>query len=221
MNGSCPLCRFPETVHYGQGGGRLFVCCCRCKLVFAPPHFHPTPAVERERYALHDNTAQNKGYVRYLQGVARVVERTLPPPAHVLDCGCGEHRVLETILAKRGFIVDGYDPLYGYTPANPAKFNGVVLCEVVEHFRAVWQEFTRVDQWCAPGAMIYIKTQPVVDPEMFSRWWYVADPTHLSLYAPETLAWIAEHYGWRPVERVDRDFFIFRKSGAKRDFAAP
>ncbi|HEX7507756.1 MAG TPA: hypothetical protein VF550_13345, partial [Polyangia bacterium] len=97
----CKLCLATACVPAGRNKHREFTHCPNCGLVFVPSQFWLSEDEERARYAHHDNSPANEGYVKFLAQVARVVEGL--GGGRVLDFGSGENAVLADILRQRGF----------------------------------------------------------------------------------------------------------------------
>ena len=102
--------------------------------MFVPPEFWLDENDERARYAHHDNSLANEGYVKFLGQVADVVAGLGAGQPRVLDFGSGEKAVLAEILRQRGFDCVAYDPLCSKGQAALRdRYDIVVLCEVIEH----------------------------------------------------------------------------------------
>lgn len=143
---------------------------------------------ERARYAHHDNTATNEGYVRFLGEVVDVVDGLVAPGARVLDFGSGEHQVLVRLLRERGHAGVAYDPLYGIGPeALGEQYDVIVLCEVIEHLRALRGELAKLAQSLCSGGRIVVRTRCYPSLAEIPEWWYTRDPTHINFFAQGTL----------------------------------
>lgn len=174
---------------------RQFFLCPECLLIFVPERCHLTTAQERERYALHDNTVANAGYVRYLGEVAKVLDEHACYGASVLDYGCGEHAVLASILASKGYHCTPYDPLYVFPERlnrTTGRYSAIILCEVIEHCRDVRKTIADVRDRVEENGTVLIRTQCYPEPpESLPRWWYAQDPTHIAFFSTAALACVA------------------------------
>jgi SAM-dependent methyltransferase len=156
--------------------------------VFVPEAQWVSVAEERRRYAHHDNTAANAGYVRFLGEVAEVVCGLTASDASVLDFGSGENRVLTEMLGGRGRRCRAYDPLYGLgDDALLDRYDAIVLCEVIEHLRDLRGELARLGGCLRPGGHVVVRTQCYPSLAEIPSWWYARDITHLNFFAPRTL----------------------------------
>jgi hypothetical protein len=155
-----------------------------------------TVAAERARYAHHDNTTANAGYVRFLGEVADVVCGLVEPRANVLDFGSGEHAVLAGLLTQRGRACVAYDPLYDRgVAALSGRYDAIVLCEVVEHLRDLRGELERIGACRQPAGVVVVRTRCYPSLAELPDWWYARDPTHIQFFAPRTLACAARLCG--------------------------
>jgi SAM-dependent methyltransferase len=171
-----------------------------------PAHDWVTPEDERARYAHHDNTESNPGYVRFLNEVADIAAGLAKPAARILDFGAGENAVLTHLLRRRGFDCNAYDPLYGVgTTALSDRYDVVILCEVIEHLRNLRDEVVSLGKALAPDGHIVVRTQCYPSVQQIPSWWYARDITHINFFAPQTLASAAGLCGLRcrPSERPD------------------
>jgi len=102
-------------------------------------------------------------------------------------------------------------------PAFPSRrsFYDVITCtETVEHFLEPDKELERLDALCKPGGLLGIMTQLIVREEMFQGWWYLRDPTHVSLFRPSTIQWLARRFNWEIVFQDGKSVVVFRKRPA-------
>ena len=189
---NCALCGSIEVSPVATIKNRTLYRCSQCDLVFVPKAYHLSVAAERARYDLHDNTAENEGYVRFLSQVADITQEALASGGNVLDFGCGEHAVLATLLRSRGIPCSVFDPLYDYPQLPPAvHYDVVVLCEVIEHCRDLPSTIRQLDRLCSGGVTIVVRTQCRPPDGDLSRWWYAQDMTHINLFSRRALEEVA------------------------------
>ncbi len=184
--------------------------CPRCGLVFVPGEFWLGEDAERARYAHHDNSPTNEGYVRFLGQVADVVAELGSSHARVLDFGSGENAVLADILRQRGFDCLAYDPLYGKgLAALRDRYDVVVLCEVIEHLRDLRDEILSLEKVLAPGGSVVVRTQCYPSVAGVTSWWYARDATHLNFLSERTLEVAAGLCGLRCLATRQPDIFVW------------
>ena len=192
----------------------MLVHCRGCGLVFVLERQWVTVEDERARYAHHDNTAANEGYVKFLGQVAAVVEGLPEPEAPILDFGSGEHAVLTEMLRGRGLDCVAYDPRYGIGgDALHGRYDVVVLCEVIEHLRDLRAELARLAECLRPGGSIVVRTRCYPSVAELPAWWYARDPTHINFFAPAALAVAAALCDRVCQPTAEPDIFVWRPRG--------
>jgi hypothetical protein len=208
--GHCPLCDSTQCGELAVKADRAFVACPACSLVFVPPRFHLPPERERARYALHDNTADNPGYVDYLRQFRATLAALPIVNPSVLDFGSGAEYVLTRLLREEGIDACAYDPLYGVgAEALDRTYDIVVLCEVIEHLRDLRAELALVRRCCAPGGWVAIRTEPYGETTDFAAWWYAQDPTHVNFFHRATLSVVGKRLGRKVAHTSGRNVFLF------------
>ena len=178
--------------------------------MFVPREFWLNADEERARYAHHDNSPANEGYVEYLRQVADAVARLAVDKARVLDFGSGEQAVLAEILRQRGFDCVAYDPLYRKGQAALRdRYNIVVLCEVIEHLHDLRAEILSLKRCLGPRGRIVVRTQCYPSVAEMTSWWYARDATHLNFFAERTLEYAAGLCGLRCLRTSEPDIFVW------------
>ncbi len=207
----CVLCSaravFAQAAH-----GREYWACARCDLHFVPAEQHLPPDAERARYALHDNSMENKGYVRMFTRKIRVLRRIWQEVHSVLDFGCGPGPVLVELLRRIGYDASGYDPYFAPTLADDKVYDAVVSTETFEHFAAPGRELLRIAALIRPGGYLAVMTQFRPADPLIGEWWYAREPTHVAFYSRTTFHWIAAMFGFNLLYMDNKDFVVMRKS---------
>jgi len=234
---SCPLCDSTalSLISQDERHKRPFYLCRDCALISVPPRYHLSKTDELARYALHDNTISNKGYVAFLSEVADVAVNIasemqriagLPindpreRPIKLLDFGCGSEAVLCRLLAMRGIGIDcrPYDPLYEglrMLPDAVGKYDIIVASEVIEHLRDITGDLRLMVGLLRGGGAIILRTRLYDDSGVdassdFQSWWYAQDPTHINFFSGKSLSRLAMIAGKRIEETGCRDIFVLR-----------
>jgi hypothetical protein len=212
--GACRLCLATGCEPAGRNKHRAFALCPSCGLVFVPVSDWVSPDDERARYAHHDNTDSNPGYVRFLGEVADVVTGIAKPGARVLDFGAGENAVLTGLLRRQGYHCVAYDPLYGLgTTTLSDRYNVVVVCEVIEHLRDLRRDVITLGECLAPDGCIVVRTQCYPSVTSLPTWWYARDATHINFFAPQTLAFAAGLCSLRCEATALPDVVVWTRAG--------
>jgi 2-polyprenyl-3-methyl-5-hydroxy-6-metoxy-1,4-benzoquinol methylase len=190
--------------------GAAYHRCGTCALTFLDPERWPSPDAERARYEEHDNRPDDPGYRRFLAKLADPLDARLPRGSEGLDFGCGPGPTLSGMLAACGHHVRDYDPFFLPDEDALARSYDFIACsEVIEHVHDPWSVLTRLDGLLRPGGVLGVMTGMVDDRADFANWYYVRDPTHVCFYHPDTMAWIAERFGWT-LERPRWTVTLFR-----------
>jgi hypothetical protein len=194
---TCPLCHSATVSPFAEAHGRRFHRCPACGLVFVDPAQWPSAAEERAHYGTHENDPSDPGYRGFLSRLADPLAERLPAGAEGLDYGSGPGPTLSLMLAERGFAMRIFDPFFAPDPtALERRYDFITATEVAEHFFRPREEFDRLDGLLRPGGWLGVMTEVLREDRDFATWRYVRDPTHVCFYAPETIDWIARHYGW-------------------------
>jgi len=238
MSESCPLCNSGalSLISQDERHRRPFYLCQDCALISVPPRYHLSKADESARYALHDNTLSNQGYVDFLTEVAEVAVNVASEMSHtglpvngdfsdrpvikLLDFGCGKEAVLCRLLERRGIECHPYDPLYDdlRLPDVIDKYDIIAACEVVEHLRDIAGELRFMRGLLRDGGAVIVRTRLYDDADVdvgdgasaFQNWWYAQDPTHINFFGRKSLDRLALIINKRIKETEHRDIFIFQ-----------
>ncbi|WP_406665017.1 class I SAM-dependent methyltransferase [Gallaecimonas sp. GXIMD1310] len=206
----CPLCHAPVSPYAEDKHRRYWQCQC-CRLVFADPASHLAAAAEKAVYDLHQNSADDDGYRRFLERLSIPLLARLQPGQRGLDFGCGPGPVLASMLEKAGMQMTTFDPFYAPDPQRLNSCYDFVTCtEVVEHFQQPAQSWQQLADLVRPGGWLGIMTKLVISPARFASWHYKNDPTHVSFYSEATFAWLASRHGFS-WQRLDTDVLLLQK----------
>jgi hypothetical protein len=206
---NCRLCDSSNCRRFLRDDLRIYLHCEKCGLIFVPVSGHVSVDEEKSRYALHDNTVANTGYVGFLNELADVVVREIPASGRVLDYGSGRNAVLTRLLRQKGYDCTAYDPLYSIgKDALAKKYDGVVLCEVVEHLRDLKKELANIKNAAGKSGKMFIRTKLYPSLGNFPAWWYRNDITHVNFLSGRSLAVLAAMLGRGKVLPYGKDIFV-------------
>lgn len=212
---NCPLCDAPNCRLFFRDNRRSFHCCKVCELLFVPAAYHVSPEEEKKRYELHDNRPNNKGYVRFLEEIVKVIEVIEAPKStdqKILDFGSGKHAVLGGLLQRKGFSIDSYDPLYALGREYLSKrYDILVIGEVIEHVRNLKDEILIIKNLVMQNGKLILRTKLYPSCEEFSAWWYKEDITHINFFARKSIEVFALKIGFKIVEERREDIFVLRE----------
>jgi SAM-dependent methyltransferase len=219
----CPLCSRGDALLYHEDERRRYHRCRECLLIFVDPGQRPSREEESERYREHRNVAGDEGYEAFLRRLSDPVSARLDPGARGLDFGCGPEPVLAAIMARQGFDMRSYDPLFHPDPSVLTdRYDFITCSEVLEHVHEPGSLLPRLGSMLRPGGLLGIMTRFPGHEHPFATWWYRRDPTHLCFYGEETMQWLALRHDWR-LEIPRRDVALFtmpQGSGDRADEVA-
>ncbi len=224
---ACPLCGAAGRPYMRLSHTGVFRCANRkCDLQFAAPQLddHDLDQAYASLYyradgsrPLLENTADAD--IRYL--LDRLAERLGSPGGkRVLDYGCGVGTLLR-VAGERGALVTGieqsptaresmeragfatvYSDVEALRQAEPgARFDWIILCEVIEHLRRPWEDLARLRPLLKPAGDLIVVT-PNFDAMRSRlsgpRWDQRTNPTHLFYFTPRSLTAVLNQAGFRP-----------------------
>jgi hypothetical protein len=208
---ACSLCHSANVVLYAEVHARRYFRCFICSLVFMDPAHRLRAEAELEHYRTHENDPSDAGYRSFLSRLSIPLAQRLPPGADGLDYGAGPGPTLSLMLQEQGYGVQIFDPFFSPdSSVLDRTYDFITATEVVEHFFSVREEFDRMDRILRPEGWLGIMTEVLSEERTFSTWRYGRDPTHVSFFSPDTLQWIAQHYGWN-IEQPQANIVLFHK----------
>jgi len=207
----CPLCRTSEGGPFYKDS-RSYFRCSVCHLVFVLPHQRPSLMAERAEYDLHNNSAEDPHYRRFLSRLWVPLLQGMAPNSHGLDFGSGPGPTLSVMFEEAGHAMEIYDPFYAPdTKPLERQYDFISASEVVEHLHHPRQELDRLWSCLKPNGRLGIMTKRVIDQESFSTWHYKNDLTHVCFFSTETFQWLADL--WQATLRIPgRDVVLFTKT---------
>lgn len=193
----CRVCGAPGCRPFLHVQGRDYWDCRICSAVFLDAAALPSPQEEHAHYLRHRNDPDDPRYRRFLSRLAEPLLARLGPARRGLDYGCGPGPGLAAMLREKGHRVVTYDPFFAPDRSVLAGcYDFIVCCEVAEHFHEPAREFALLDRLLAPGGWLGVMTCFRTQDELFARWHYRRDPTHVVFYKEETLRHLAAARGW-------------------------
>ncbi len=204
---NCPICNHSSTFKclVNHHCDRDFYECNNCHFCFVPSVQHLSRVDEFERYAFHENSADDMSYQNYIRGVLdpfiqfyRLANEVVGQKTH-LDYGSGNSLTAVFIMNEAGFESQAYDPCF--FPDTPhAPVDAITCIEVIEHFRNPLKDFEEMLSYLRPNGLLMVRTlvwQKLGEKE-FEKWWYKNDPTHISIFTEEAFQELESRF---PIER--------------------
>lgn len=188
-----------------------FYDCDCCKAIVKNKKYYLTPEQEKTHYECHNNDVHDIGYQNFTMPITRYVLDTFLPTDKGLDFGSGTGPVISSMLKKENYNIVQYDPFFS-PDQNVFKttYDYIVSCEVFEHFNNPKLEIDRLISLLKPHGMLLIMTLLYTDTVDFKTWYYKNDPTHIFIYRPATIKYIAKEKNLDILELTDR-FIVLRK----------
>ena len=210
-NITCPLCKTGNVCGFFQDKRRSYMQCRVCGLVFVPSPQFISREEEKKRYDLHQNSPQDPGYRCFLSRLFAPLQQCLAPGSFGLDFGSGPEPTLSLMFEEAGHSMTLFDQFYEPVPSVLEKqYDFITAAEVVEHLRDPEKELERMWACLKPGGRLGIMTRSVVGRDVFPRWHYKNDLTHVCFFSPSTFTWLARKWDAALVI-LDDDVFLFRK----------
>ncbi len=194
--------------------GKTYFACRRCSLIQLDNNQILSYKAEKQRYMLHENSIDNKGYVTYLKKIiASSVRPFLNKGNRILDFGCGPEQTWADILTKEGFGVTSFDP-YFYTAKEwkTQIFDVITAIEVFEHINSPAIELKLLNNCLSSGGYLIIRTMLHNNNwSEFSNWWYKDDPTHITFYSKDTVKYICNKWNYKLIQVKDNCEIVLKK----------
>jgi len=171
--------------------------CGHCNVIFKDPASHEDLTVQKTRYDLHENNAEDEGYRRYFQKFLDFVLAQREIPSTALDLGCGRSTLLADMLTELGSDVDVHDPIYHPDTAYKNKtYDLITSVEVFEHLHDPMAVFQELISLLNPHGILAIRTEfSPIEREAYLKWYYRRDPTHIVFFSPRTFEVMCQKAG--------------------------
>lgn len=189
---NCTLCKSSKINHLHTSEHYTYLICRHCDLVFVNPEDRLHPTEEKKRYDQHENDPQDENYRQFLSQLFIPLNQQLTPGRFGLDYGAGPGPALSLMFEEAGHTMDIYDPFYAKNPVIFKKrYDFITSTETVEHFYNPGDEFAKLWRLLKPGGYLGMMTLLRPGDKPISKWHYIKDDTHVSLYSRKTFGWIA------------------------------
>jgi len=209
----CHICNEPTMMFVDEQNQMLYHHCKDCEYIFKSPSVYQDLEAQKERYDLHENSAESEGYRAYFQRFLDFVLPAVRNPKNALDFGCGESTLLASMLEEEGIECDAYDPLYHPDGLdNTKKYDLILSTEVFEHLQQPKEVFETLLERLNPGGYLAIQTE-FHPNEMgaFKNWYYPKDPTHIVFFREKTFEVLASLCNCRVVDDNGKNMVVIKK----------
>ena len=192
---SCPLCNAISDTFF-EKNGRMFFKCTNCCSVFLDQSITIPKETEKQRYMLHNNNADHKGHLDFIEPLIQKVITKFDKGSIGLDFGSGEGAIITKALKERGYDIASYDPFFfDNVDLLKQKYNYIVCCEVIEHFSEPAKEFALLSSLLILRGALLCMTELYSEEIDFPSWYYKNDITHRFFYHRKAIEWIQREYG--------------------------
>lgn len=209
----CKICNFDTTVWNDLDQKKHYHHCQNCHCIALDVSYYLSLEKENALYNNHQNSLENKGYVKMFEDFLDYFWDDLLCKEKALDFGSGPTPVLSQLLQKRAVTVDCYDKFY-----QPIKYfenqsyDFITSTEVFEHLEDPLSTLTLLSDHLKPQGIIVLMTLFHTNDKIdFLKWWYRRDPTHIIFYTPKTIEVIAEKCGLITIKTDEKRIIVLRK----------
>jgi SAM-dependent methyltransferase len=192
----CLICN-QQAPFFQQDKRRAYYCCEHCGLVFAEPKSHLMLTAERQRYGRAQKASKQRQLSQFvMQLLTQLGELT---GEHLQGLNFG--RVLDSNSLDKihaaGHTLNQYDPFFAANlSALQTQYDFVCSYRVFEHFKQPLQEWALLSRLVKPNGWLAISTPLLKDLNLFTKWHYKNNPTHVSFYQHKTFEYLANQGGF-------------------------
>ena len=209
----CHICNTSTESFIHEKTNITYYHCYACEYVFKSAECYQDFETQKERYNLHENNENDRGYIAYFQ---RFLEFTLPlvgHPKYALDFGCGRTSLLASLLEKKGIECDYYDPIYHPDTLLESKtYDLIVSTEVFEHLHSPKEVFEDLVRRLNNGGYLGLQTQfHPNEIEKFKKWYYHQDTTHIVFFRAKTFEVLSQQFGCKVIENNGKNMIVIQK----------
>jgi len=211
---NCQICTKSTESFVHEKTDIIYYYCKACEYIFKSPEYHQDLTVQKERYNLHENDAEDEGYQAYFQRFLDFILPLVGKPKSALDFGCGMSSLLASLLEKESMRCDYYDPIYHPDSLSETKkYDLIVSTEVFEHLHQPREVFARLLERLEEGGYLALQTQfHPNEIQAFKKWYYHQDPTHVVFFTAQTFRVLCEICGCKFVGDNGKNMIVVRKS---------
>lgn len=168
--------------------------CTECEFIYKDIENHVSLEQEHKEYKNHNNSFESKGYVQMFERFINDYIKPLHIKGVGLEYGSGPGPVLKELLSREGFTMYDFDPFFNPNEEYKVRtYDLITSTEVVEHFVDPIKEFKHLASLLKDDGYLVLMTNfHFNDHDLFLKWWYRRDFTHISFYTPKTFLRIAK-----------------------------
>lgn len=211
---TCHICHHPTELFLDEKSGIIYYRCDGCGVIFKDPQGYQDLDQQKQRYDLHDNSEDHSGYQAYFQRFLDVVLPCVGAPELALDFGCGRSTLLASMLETKGISCRYYDPIYFPDVSyQETRYDLIVSTEVFEHLHHPREVFELLVGALNAGGYLAIQTQFYPqDTEVFKKWYYHQDATHIVFFTLKTFEWLAKRFNCTLIADNQKNIVVIQKN---------
>jgi len=210
----CKICSSKTELLTDNRRSMDYYRCKSCGFIYLDNSSIVDKVSEKKHYAKHNNSFECSGYVKMFElFITKAILPHISSIKKVLEFGCGHTPVLAKLLEKESLDVDIYD-LYFYSEKEylNRSYDLITSTEVFEHLKSPKVILESLVNILNPNGYIVLMTQfPPSDDKEFLNWWYIRDITHISFFTPKSFEILANEFGLRVLEIIDKNIVVFQK----------
>ncbi len=209
----CHICEGLTSTFINESTNIKFYHCKECEYIFKDPNVYQDISAQKERYDLHENSENSKGYREYFQRFLNFILPLVKQTETALDFGCGESSLLASMLQEKGILCDYYDPIYNpNTLKSDKKYDIIVSTEVFEHLHQPKEIFEDLFKRLKNDGYLAIQTE--FHPNNihdFKKWYYHQDPTHIVFFTSKTFKVLCKTYRYKFIKDNNKNMVLMQK----------
>lgn len=204
---NCTLCTTPLTERVDIA----YFICPTCGAYQKDKALYFSEEQEKSHYEFHNNDVNDIGYQNFTSPITNYLIEHTNSNQLGLDFGCGKGPVITHQLEQKGYTIKLYDP-YFYPSMDYLnyKYDFIFSCEVFEHFYEPKIEIEKLTQLLKTKGLLVVMTHFYNQQQPFENWYYRKDQTHVFIYTPKTVNYIATHFGYEILILTER-LMVLRK----------
>ncbi len=210
----CKICNSNSNAILDKKTTKTYHKCSRCSYIFLDEEFYIDEAAEKKHYDKHHNNLESLGYVKMFEDLVDEFVKLLHVEINTaLDFGCGEGEVLPIVLERNNIKCDRYDLFYFPKKIyEDNKYDLICSTEVFEHLQNPLDMFKKLLLHVEDnGFLLLMSAFHPNDEQMFLKWWYIRDITHIGFFNLDTFEYIAKELNLGIVKHNDKNTIMFQK----------
>lgn len=210
----CHICSQKTKYFTDETTSIVYYYCLGCEYIFKSLENYSSIEKQKARYDLHDNDEGSESYKAYYQRFLDFVLPLVGSPESALDFGCGKSTLLVNMLNNMNIKSTYYDPLYHpNTTYDSKKYELIVSTEVFEHLHRPDEVFVRLLSRLEQHGYLAIQTQfHPNNSDIFKRWYYHQDPTHIVFFRSQTFKVLCKIHGCKYIGDNEKNIVVIRKN---------